>query len=1223
MGENQSSESRIEPRFIHLRCASAYSLSEGAIRVKELVGLAKSNKMPAIGMTDTGNLFGSLEFSLAASGEGIQPIIGVVTNFTLEPYEEEVERKTGKLVLIAKDETGYYNLLKLVSRSYTEAEDAAMPIMDISFFEGAGSREGSELEKYPLAEGIIALTGGYEGLLNQAIVNDNQGMIEDVSHALMDLFGDRLYIELGRHGVPQEMHAEKPLINLAFAQNIPLVATNNCMFVDKGMFEAQDILMCIAGGHYASDMSRRRYTPEHYFKSQNEMCKLFADIPEALQNSVNIAKRCSAISPAREPMLPSMTVGSASEDDELRRIGKEGLEHRLEEVVYLAEMRARQKAADEAAGVVKAVVAIGEEGAVAEAEFTIPSLTDEEKETIAEPYWARLKFELDIICQMGFPGYFLIVSDFISWSKEMDIPVGPGRGSGAGSVVAWVMLITDLDPLRYGLLFERFLNPERVSMPDFDIDFCQDRREEVIHYVQKKYGDDRVAQIITFGKLQAKAVLRDVGRVLQMSYGQVDKMCKLIPFNPANPLSLQEAIDLDSTFKKEAQGDEQVAKLLEIGLKLEGMFRHAGTHAAGVVIGAVPLDELVPLYQDPRMQLPATQYSMKYAEMAGLVKFDFLGLKTLTTISNVCNIVREQGHEIDIDKIPIDDVASFKMLALGESTGVFQMESAGMRDALRKMRPDTIEDIIALISLYRPGPMENIPTYIARKHGLEAPDYMHPKLEPCLKETFGVIIYQEQVMEIAKVLSGYSLGGADLLRRAMGKKIAAEMDIQRALFMEGAEKNEVDPKQAGMIFDLVAKFAGYGFNKSHAAAYAWIGYQTAYLKANYPTEFLAGSMNIDIGDTDKLNIFAAEVRHNNIQLLQPDINKSRANFTVEQLPEVDAHGRKRGIRYGLAGLKGVGQEAMDALVAERDANGPFKDIFDVARRCDNRVMNKRQIEGMAKAGGFDSFGVSRRQILEGSGALCRYSQSIAQEKASSQVSLFGDEDNSLDQNPEGIMPKVTEWPSAEKWKNEYSAVGFYLTGHPLDNYAEEMKMVPGLVYSADQTKKISMDGGKYKMCGMVTGTTIRSSARGRFAYLYLSDPTGNLEMSVFNERMLDANLENFESGKPLLVTVDARRDEGGIRLQVDDIALFEDYLEAKKFKIDVYLDRNNLKKPDALGEFKQAIEKNDKGRTQIRLWVETEAEMQVECLLAGYYTVPADYRQAFLEMPVVRKISTS
>ncbi len=870
------------------------------------------------------------------------------------------------------------------------------------------------------------------------------------------------------------------------------------------------------------------------------------------------------------PMLPNCVEESGrSESDEFRHVSKEGLLIRLDSHVYPFYLAQRQALAKE----------MGEE---------IPeAFTEAEKEEIAQPYHDRLEFEMDIICQMEFPGYFLIVSDFIRWSKEHDIPVGPGRGSGAGSLVAWSMMITDLDPLRFGLLFERFLNPERVSMPDFDIDFCQDRREEVIRYVQQKYGNDRVAQIITFGKLQARAVVRDVGRVLQMSYSHTDRICKMIPNNPANPLTLQEAIDLDPDLRKEAKSDEQVGRLLDIGLKLEGMHRHCGTHAAGVVIGSKPLNEIVPLYRDPRAQLASTQFSMKYAEMGGLVKFDFLGLKTLTVIQKACQLIHASGGEIDIDYIPMDDKVTFAMLAKGDSTGVFQMESAGMRDALRKMRPDTIEDIIALISLYRPGPMENIPTYIARKHGKEKPDYLHPKLEPCLKETFGVIIYQEQVMEIAKVLAGYSLGGADLLRRAMGKKIQAEMDTQRELFMEGAEKNKVDPKQAGGIFDLVAKFAGYGFNKSHAAAYAWIGYQTAYLKARYPVEFLAASMNIDAGDTDKVRVFFDEAKASKIAILPPDVNVSRAEFTIEKLPDdvAEKYSQPYTIRYGLGALKGVGMEAMQAMIAAREEKGsPFADVFEFARACDNRVMNKRQFEGMAKAGAFDKIHPNRRQLVESAGMLSRYSQEHHRQKVDAQVSLFGAEEESL--HTDGLLAEATQWTETEKLAAEFGAVGFYLTAHPVDMFAADC-INAGVVF-ADRIAAQPMGQSNCRMAGVVTDVSIRASNRGRYAYIMLSDPTGTTDMGVFNEDFISFCKDMMTSGEVVLLSCETKKDEGGVRVNANDVQSFAGFIAGSHKEIKIIIeDVAQMQAMLALvGQFEQ-------GKARVRMFVPTQEELDV------------------------------
>ena len=809
--------------FVHLRVHSAYSLSEGAIKTKELVSLCQRHRMPAVAVADTGNLFGALEIALAASEAGIQPIIGCQLAIARDEgsgahagiagMAPVARRHPDQLVVLAQNEAGYRDLLRLVSKSFLDGEPGSQPQLLLAALEGH-------------TDGLIALSGGPAGTVGRLLLEGQDDPAETTLRHLVRLFPGRFYIELQRHGLESEQRIESRLVDLAYAFDLPLVATNEVFFADERMFAAHDALLCIAEGAYVSQDNRRRVTPEHRFKSAAEMRALFADLPEAIDNTLVIARRCAVMPEPRKPILPAFPDAASqgrSEAEELRLRAEAGLERRLDAQFHTSEMDPEARAA------------------------------------AARPYRQRLEFELGVITQMGFPGYFLIVADFIQWAKGQGIPVGPGRGSGAGSVVAWSLTITDLDPLRWGLLFERFLNPERVSMPDFDVDFCQDRRDEVIRYVQGKYGRDRVAQIITFGKLQARAALRDVGRVLELPYGQVDRLCKLVPNNPANPVTLKQAVDDEPVLQQQRDQDPTVARLIDVAMKLEGLYRHASTHAAGVVIGDRPLDELVPLYRDPRSDMPVTQFNMKYVEQAGLVKFDFLGLKTLTVLARAEELIRERGDTIDLSNLPLDDRKTYDMLGRGESTGVFQLESSGMRDVLRKLKPNRFEDIIALVALYRPGPMDNIPRYIACKHGQEAPDYLHPALEGILKETFGIMIYQEQVMQIAQELSGYSLGGADLLRRAMGKKIKSEMDAQQAAFVEGAEARGVARAKASQIFEQVAKFAGYGFNKSHAAAYAVVAYQTAWLKANYPVEFFAASMTLDLGNTDKLNVFRQEV----------------------------------------------------------------------------------------------------------------------------------------------------------------------------------------------------------------------------------------------------------------------------------------------------------------------------------------------------------------------------
>ncbi|MEE8549112.1 MAG: DNA polymerase III subunit alpha, partial [Alphaproteobacteria bacterium] len=826
---------------------------------------------------------------------------------------------------------------------------------------------------------------------------------------LKELFPGRLYVEVTRHGLEVERRIEGRLLDLAYEFEVPLVATSETFFADAGMFEAHDALICIAEGAFVADGARRKLTPEHRFKTAGEMRALFADLPEAADNTLVVAKRCAFKLSPRSPILPAFPVADGvTEAEALRSEAEEGLERRLETHVFAASM-------DEAG-----------------------------RKKAARPYRERLEYELGVIADMGYPGYFLIVADFIKWAKGKDIPVGPGRGSGAGSVVAWSLTITDLDPLRFGLLFERFLNPDRVTMPDFDIDFCQDRRDEVISYVQQKYGRGRVAQIITFGKLQARAALRDVGRVLGMPYGQVDRICKLVPNNPANPVGLADAIASEPQLQEMRADDATVARLLDIAQKLEGLYRHASTHAAGVVIGDRPLDATIPLYRDPRSDMPVTQFSMKYVEMSGLVKFDFLGLKTLTVLERARALIAERGVRLDLSGLALDDAATYEMLTRGETTGVFQLESSGMRDVLRKLRPDSFEDIIALVALFRPGPMDNIPRYIACKHGNEQPDYLHPSLEQILKPTFGVMIYQEQVMQIAQVLAGYSLGSADVLRYAMGKKVKSEMEEQRRHFIDGAVARGVDEGTARHIFEQVYKFAGYGFNKSHAAAYALIAYQTAYLKANYPVEFLAASMTLDLGNTDKLNAFRQELERLGIRLLPPDINASAAVFAVETGPAGE-----RAIRYALGALKNVGVQAMEAVVKEREENGPFcqppidaKDlktgdlgrlIGDLARRLGPKILNKRQLEALIKAGAFDSICDHRALMFSLVDTICTNSSDYERSKADGQASLF---DTGLD-SPVSVAVgrdagNVAPWSQMEKLRHELEAIGFYLSAHPLD-----------------------------------------------------------------------------------------------------------------------------------------------------------------------------------------------
>ncbi|MDE2028955.1 MAG: DNA polymerase III subunit alpha [Alphaproteobacteria bacterium] len=1157
------------PSFIHLRVHSAYSLAEGAIKIvedkpkdgaklprKDLVKLCLQHDMPAVALTDKGNLFGALEFAQAASGAGVQPIIGCQIA-VLRPEQATLKTMArgdyDQLVLLAQNEQGYKNLSALVTLSYVE-KDRPYPYVT-----------SDELAAH--TEGLIALSGGTEGEIGRLLLGGQNDAADEAAQKYATLFPNRFYIEINRHhgGAvgTNEQRIEHDLIDIAYKHDIPLVATNDVYFGEADMYDAHDALLCISEKTVVADTNRRRLTQDHRFKSAAEMRTLFADLPEACDNTIVIAKRCAYMPPLRAPILPAFsTAKGRDESEELRAQAKEGL-------------KARLKAAH----------------------------TKDKK-----PYEDRLDFELDTIIDMGFAGYFLIVSDFIKWSKQNGIAVGPGRGSGAGSVVAWSLLITDLDPLRFGLLFERFLNPERVSMPDFDIDFCQERRDEVIAYVQNKYGSDRVAQIITFGKLQARAALRDVGRVLGMPYGYVDKICKLVPNNPANPVTLGQAIDGEAQLQQMRDADPVVAQLMNVALRLEGLFRNASTHAAGVVIGDRPLVELVPLYRDPGAALPATQFNMKTVEAAGLVKFDFLGLKTLDVLQMAVELLHKRGIDIDLANLPFDDAKTYKMLTKGDTTGVFQLESSGMRDVLRKVRPNRFEDIIALVALYRPGPMDNIPQYIKCKNGEEKVHYLHPILQPILEDTFGIMIYQEQVMQAAQMLAGYSLGAADLLRRAMGKKKASEMAAQRANFIKGAgDRHNVPPDQAGMIFDQIDKFAGYGFNKSHAAAYALVAYQTAYLKANHPVEFFAAAMNFELGDTDKLNVFRQELARNRISLLPPDINASFPTFAVEQ------HGDKLAIRYALAAIKGVGMAAMHSVVAAR-GDKPFADLFDFAERVDPHVVNRKQLENLAAGGAFDSLNKNRAQVIAGIDTLLKHSQQTQSEKQSGQSNMFA----AAHQAERPPLPAAKNWDALTKLQHEFSALGFYLSAHPLDAYRPILERIGAVAAAQVAGKQRATGPNRFKMAGIVLAKQERTSKQGnKFAFVQLSDGSGAFEMTVFSE-LLAAKRDALEAGQAVLVEVDAQANTqgGGGREGAPDLRFIARSIEpladaaaraARGIRVKLY-------DAEPVPEIQKWLETQPKGRAQIVLALDLDDGEEAEIEIQGGWNLTDAAKTALRQM---------
>ncbi|MEX0319409.1 MAG: DNA polymerase III subunit alpha [Ruegeria sp.] len=1067
------------PRFIHLRVHTEYSLLEGAVRLKKLPDLCRKMEMPAVAVTDTNNMFSALEFSVGASGAGVQPIIGCQVDLAyVQAQPGEKPKPPAPLVLLAQNEAGYENLMQLSSCLYVD-KGGQLPQVSLE-----------ELAQH--SAGLICLTGGPDGPVGMLLQAGQRPAAEALVDRLAAMFSDRLYIELQRHpgegGQPEaERLTERGHVEMAYAKNLPLVATNDVYFPTSDMYEAHDALICISEGAYVDQQEgRRRLTAQHYLKSPQEMATLFADLPEAIENTVEIAKRCAFMAYRRDPILPKF---ADDEVEELRRQANEGLQKRLAVIPH--------------------------------------AVTPEE-------YQERLDFELGIIEGMGFPGYFLIVADFIKWAKDHDIPVGPGRGSGAGSLVAYALTVTDLDPLRYSLLFERFLNPERVSMPDFDIDFCMDRREEVIRYVQEKYGRDKVGQIITFGALLSKAAVRDIGRVLQMPYGQVDRLSKMIPVEGVKPVSIEKALKDEPRLREEARSEEVVDRLLTYGQQVEGLLRNASTHAAGVVIGDRPLDALVPLYQDPRSDMPATQFNMKWVEQAGLVKFDFLGLKTLTVIQNAVDLILKSGRDLhvaadgtqlydppegavnEINAIPLDDEATYKLYSAAKTVAVFQVESSGMMDALKRMKPTCIEDIVALVALYRPGPMENIPTYCEVKNGQREITSVHPLIDHILSETQGIIVYQEQVMQIAQVMAGYSLGGADLLRRAMGKKIKEAMDAERPKFEKGAAENGVDAKKASEVFDLLEKFANYGFNKSHAAAYAVVSYQTGWLKANHPVEFMAGVMNCDVHLTDKLAVYFEEVKKGlDLPYVPPCVNRSQATFDV-----VDGE-----LVYALGALKNVGVEAMNLVVEGRDGK-PFVNLFDLARRVDLKKVGKRPLEMMARAGAFDQLDGNRRRVFESLDALVNYSAAIHEQKNSNQVSLFGEAGDDL---PEPRLSPTPDWLPAERLSEEFKAIGFYLSGHPLDDYMPALKRKQ--VLTLDEVTDKARPGPLIaKMAGVVAGRQERKSARGnRFAFAQLSDPSGAYEVTLFSET-LEKSREFLETGAHVVLTAEATMEADQLKL---------------------------------------------------------------------------------------------
>ena len=1113
--------------YIPLRATSQYSLLEGAMQIESIVNKAINHKIPAIGLTDRNNLFGALEFSEKLIEKGIQPIIGCNLSF----YNQKMD---GSIVCLAKNEEGYKNLIRLSSELFLSNDDEKLKLSKLSDFN----------------EGLILLSGGYGGLINNYLKFGLKKDALELTHKLKKIFQDRFYIEIQRMGKDD---FEIDLLDISNDLNLPIVASNTIFFESKDRFTSHDALIAIKESTTVNNSNRETLTNEFYFKSPEEMINLFEDMPDAINNSLEIAHRTAFKVSKSDPRLPRFSgLDSQGETDELVHQAKEGLKVKIQE----------------------------------------NNISNE------EIYWDRLKTELDIIISMNFPGYFLIVADFIKWSKSKNIPVGPGRGSGAGSLVAWALTITDLDPIKFNLIFERFLNPERISLPDFDIDFCQDRREEVIEYVQEKYGKDSVAQIITFGSLQSRAVLRDVGRVLGLPYGQVDRICKLVPNNPANPTTLSEAIDGDIRIREERDNDDDIASMLKIGLELEGLYRNASTHAAGLVIGDEPLQNIVPLYRDPRSEMPVTQFNMKWVEAAGLVKFDFLGLKTLTVIDKAINLIKQKKDiDIDISKIPLDDKATYELLGTGNTIGIFQLESSGMQDVLRNMQPDCFEDIIALVALYRPGPMDNIPKYIACKKGDDKPDYMDDSLEKILKETYGVIIYQEQVMQTAQILSNYSLGEADILRRAMGKKIKSEMDAQKERFISGAIKNGINEKKADYIFEQVAVFAGYGFNKSHAAAYALIAYQTAYLKTHFPEFFITASMSLEKDNTDKLSVFVSDAKKMGIKILPPDINKSKMDFDVEE----------NDIRYGLGAIKNTSQKDMTQINDEVHQNGNFKDLYDFAQRLDASVLSKKNLEFLAYSGTFDAIENNRNKVYQSINILSSISNAAMEKNSNNQDYLFDDEFENFSHIP---LPEVDHWTNSESLEKEFTAIGFYLSGHPLNEYEHIIKDKKIKYYS-----DINSSETKYKIAGTISYVKERKSQRGRnFAFVGLTDENNQFEITLFSDVLF--KVRNFLiPGLSIIAEVETQRNDNNLRLLTIDLFPLEELMKKNINVLKVYV--NN---PETILKIRDRVEDKGNSKILVQMSMNGKDQYQTELKLGNNFIVNPSIKAAIKEIEGVLKI---
>ena len=1101
-----------DKNFNNIKIHTQYSICEGAIKIDDLAEYCKSNKIRSVGLSDSFNLCGALEFSEKLSKVGTQPIIGTQINFK----EDNI---IGKISLYAKSEEGYKNLTKLSSLSYLKSKEIEEPNCKIS-----------DLIKN--SQDVILLTGNYRDFFGKLFLSNKLRRFDEIINLLKNNFRDRIYFEVQRHNETDEKNFESYVLNKSKSLKVPLIATQEVFYLNQEMYEAHDALRCIGEKNFIDDKNRFKLENEHYLKKSKELNELYKDIPEALENNFNFHLRFNFKLKKSTPILPSIAgIHNSTPENELLRQAQEGLEIRLENFI------------------------------LKKAQLNI-------QDQIKKTYFDRLDHEINIINSMNYASYFLIVSDYIKWAKKNSIPVGPGRGSGAGSLVAYSLDITDLDPIKYDLIFERFLNPDRISMPDFDIDFCEEKRDQVFGYLKNKYKDG-VAHIITFGKLKARMALRDVGRVLGLSYGHVDRLCKMVPFDPSRPLTLQESIDREPRFKNEVKNNPKVKKLLELSLKLEGLNRNMATHAAGVVIAGDKLAEQFPLYVDhnSNLILPSTQYDMYSSENAGLVKFDLLGLKTLTVIDKTLKRLKLKKINLNISQINQNDEKVFSLLSTGETTGLFQLESAGMREAIKQMKPNKFDDIIALVALYRPGPMSNIPIYNDCKNGMKEPDYIHPTLKEILKPTYGIIIYQEQVMQIAQTLAGFTAGEADILRRAMGKKKKAELDRQKERFINGAIKNGISKDVANFVFTKIEPFAQYGFNKSHAAAYALIAYQTAYLKTYFKEDFIAATMTTELTNIAKLREFVEELKRLNVEIVRPSINKCFAEFKAEN----------NKIYYGLGAIKNVGFEAISNIVKERESNGKFKSLIDFINRVNPKDINKLQLEGLTKAGAFDEFDKDRNKTLNSIPKIIQKIKNINDDKLNNQSSLFDNKDGEIDEFD--YLP-TTPWQQKELLYEEFKSLGFYISDHPLSEYNEVFDQLNIISFN----QFVENDKNEGLVAGTIMSLQEKKSAKGiPYAIVKFSDKIGEFELFLFSEILVN-NRDKLKESESFVLNLqkDRATDETTKkRINVKKITYLNEIINRPYSKVTIEL-KENFK----IEEIKEILSEN--GSTEVNLVIKSQ-----------------------------------